>query len=169
MCTSTTLVITEDYPKDYDILECGNPYEPVWTSWVFLPKVDTAAAMQRFQETVRWVAVSGVAVWAYSKSLNLGLGILVHNLSRFMTPELTPPAGIGSMTMIEVSRSRLGSNICFFFLSRLGVKNKGTHKLLNHDFLEKVRNLEVRSWSVWLVWCQLKFRSRLVKELGRWL
>ena len=87
----------------------------------------------------------GVAVWAYSKSLNLGLGILVHNLSRFMTPELTPPAGIGSMTMIEVSRSRLGSNICFFFLSRLGVKNKGTHKLLNHDFLEKVRNLEVRS------------------------
>ena len=66
------------------------------------------------------VAVSGVAVWAYSKSLNLGLGILVHNLSRFMTPELTCPAGIGS-------RSHLGSNICFFFfLSRLGLKNEGT-------------------------------------------
>ena len=30
MCTSTALVITEDYPKDYNLLECGNPYKPVF-------------------------------------------------------------------------------------------------------------------------------------------
>lgn len=57
MCTSTTLVITEDYPKGTVIIfwnaGIGNPYEPVFFMGV-APKVDTAAAMQRFQETVRW-------------------------------------------------------------------------------------------------------------------